>query len=118
MSGVRAITRLPNNQSKEQVEELATERMDNLYFVLASVEGLGALVHRGELKLELVEDFFSGIIIVTWLKLRRFVEAERKALGRETWGEWVQWLAERIIEREGTRPVIPAHIEYQDWDVN
>jgi hypothetical protein len=71
MSGVRAITKLPNNQSKEQVEELAGERTDDLYFVLASVEGLGALVHRGELRLGLVEDFFSGIIVVTWLKLSR-----------------------------------------------
>jgi hypothetical protein len=47
------------------------------FFVLASVEGLGALVHKGELSLRLVEDFFSGIIVMTWLKLSRFVEEEQ-----------------------------------------
>jgi hypothetical protein len=118
MSGVRAITKLPDNQSKKQVEELAGERMDDLYFVLASVEGLGALVHKGELSLKLVEDFFSGIILVTWLKLSRFVEEERSALGRETWAEWVQWLAEKIMERERARSVVPAYIEHQDWEPN
>ena len=115
MMGVRAIIQLPDNQSKEQVEKLAGERMDDLYFIIASLEGLGVLVHKEELSLGLVEDFFSGIIVTTWLKLRRFVEDARKALDRETWGEWTQWLAERIMERERTRPAVPAHIEHKDW---
>jgi hypothetical protein len=115
MRGVRVIPQLPDDQSKEQVEELAGERMDDLYFTIASLEGLGVLVHKGELSLGLVEDFFSGIIVTTWLKLRRFVEDERKALDRETWGEWTQWLAERIMEKESIRPAVPAHIEHQDW---
>lgn len=73
------------------------------------------MVYKEELSLELVEDFFSGIIVTAWLKLRRFVEDERKSLDRETWGEWTQWLAERIMDREKTRPAVPAHIEHQDW---
>jgi hypothetical protein len=113
--GVRAITQLPDNQSKEQVEEQAGERMDDLYLAITSFEGLGVLVHKEEVSLGLVEDFFSGIIVTTWLKLRRFVEDERKALDRETWAEWTQWLAERIMERERTWPAVPAHIEHKDW---
>ncbi|NIS83390.1 MAG: hypothetical protein GTO14_25065 [Anaerolineales bacterium] len=116
--GIRAITHLPDNQSKEQVEELAGDRMDDLYLVITSFEGLGALVHKEEVSLRMVEDFFSGIIVTTWSKLRRFVEDERKALNRETWAEWTQWLAERIMERERKRPAVPAHIEYQDWKPN
>ncbi|NIM92948.1 MAG: hypothetical protein GTO18_04465 [Anaerolineales bacterium] len=115
MRGVRLIPELPDNQSREQIENLAGERIDDLYFTIASLEGLGVLVHREELSLGLVEDFFSGIIVTTWLKLRRFVEDERKALDRQTWGEWTQWLAERIIEREKTNPPVPANIEYQNW---
>jgi hypothetical protein len=115
MRGVRAITQLPDDQSKEQVEELMGERMDYLYFALACFEGMGTLVHKEELSLGLVEDYFSGIIVLTWLKLRRFMQDERKALGRETWMEWSQWLAEKIIEREGTKAAVPAYIEYQDW---
>jgi hypothetical protein len=116
MRGVRTITQLPDNQSRKQVEALAGKRMDDLYFLIASLEGMGALVHREELSLSLVEDFLSGIIVTTWLKMRRFVEEERKALGRETWVEWGQWLAERIMEREKSKSVVPAYIEYQDWE--
>jgi hypothetical protein len=113
--GVRAIAELPENQSKKQIEELAGSRMDDMYSVITSLEGMGALVQKGEVSLELVEDFFSGIIIMTWLKLRRYIEDERKSLGRETWAEWTQWLAEKVAEREGTEAAVPAYIEYRDW---
>jgi hypothetical protein len=118
MRGVRAITLLADDQSREQIQELAGERMDDVYFAIANLEGLGALVHKQELSLELVDDFFSGIIVTTWLKLRRFAEEEREALGRETWMEWTQWLAERIMEREKTMTAIPAYIEHKDWKPN
>lgn len=116
MRGLRAITLLPDDQSKEQVEAIAGKRMDDVYFTIASIEGMGVLVHKEELSLRLVEDFFSGIIVVTWLKLRRFVQDERKMLNRETWMEWTQWLAERIMERESKKPAVPAHLEYRDWE--
>ena len=115
VKGARAIAQLPDNLSKQQVEELAGEQMEYLYFNLASLEGLGALVHKEELSLAVVEDFFSGIIVLTWLKLRRYVDDERKALGRDTWLEWTQWLAERIMDREAVKPAVPAYIEYKDW---
>jgi hypothetical protein len=118
LTGVRAITRLPDNQTKEQVEALTGDRMDEVYYVLASFEGLGALVYKGEISLALVEDFFAGVIVVTWSKLSRFAEDERKALGRETWVEWVQWLAERILEREKSKAAVPAYIEYKDKHPN
>jgi hypothetical protein len=89
--------------------------MDDLYFLIASLEGMGALIYEEELSLGLVEDLFSGIIVTTWLKICRFIEEERGALDRETWVEWLQWLAERIMEREGAEAAIPAYIEHRDW---
>jgi len=35
--------------------------------------------------------------------------------GRETVGEWFQWLAERFAEREGAAPPVPANVQYRDW---
>lgn len=115
VKGVRAIAQLPDNLSKQQVEELVGEQMEDLFFTLASLEGLGALVHKEEFSLAVVEDFFSGIIVLTWLKLRRYVEDERKALDRDTWLEWTQWLAEKIMDREMVKPAVPAYIEYKNW---
>lgn len=116
MKGLRAVTQLPDDQSKEQVEAITGDRMDEVYFMVACIEGMGVLVQKEELSLRLVEDFFSGIIVVAWLKLRRFVQDERNTLDRETWMEWMQWLAERIMEREGLKPAVPAYIEYQAWE--
>jgi len=116
MRGVRTVTQLPDNQSRAQVEALTGERMDDLYILIASLEGMGVLVRREELSLGLVEDFLSGIIVASWVKLRRYVEEERQVMGRETWVEWMQWLAERIIEREKAKTAVPAYIEYRDWE--
>jgi len=51
MTAVRIITQLPDNQSKSQIEALMGERMDDLYFAIANLEGLGALVFKGEIRL-------------------------------------------------------------------
>ena len=53
-----------------------------------------------------------------WFKLRRFVEDEREMLDRETWMEWTQWLAERIIESEEKKAAIPAYMEHRDWKLS
>lgn len=113
--GFRAIAQLPENQSKKQVEAIAGNRVDDMYSVITSLEGMGALVHRGEVSIEMVEDFFSGIILLTWLKLRRYIQDERKTLDRETWAEWTQWLAEQVTAREGAKAAVPAYIEHKDW---
>ena len=118
MRAVRLIIHLPDNQNGKQVQELLGEHIDDVYYFLASLEGMGALVYKEELSLKLVEDFFSGFIVIAWLKLRRFIEDERKVTGRVTWAEWVQWLAERVIDRERTRGVVPAYIEHREWKPN
>jgi len=41
----------------------------------------------------------------------------RAEQGRDTPWEWFQWLAEQLEKTESTGVVIPAHIEFRDWDV-
>jgi hypothetical protein len=86
-----------------------------VYAMTTTWESLGILVHQGEIDLNLVSDFFSGPIIVSWRKLERFVIGEREETNRETVNEWFQWLKERLEEVEAEAPPIPAHIEFKDW---
>ena len=86
-----------------------------MYALMTTWESLGILIHRGEMSIELVDDFFSGPITVSWRKLQSQVFGEREALGRETVGEWFQWLAERFADRESSEPPVPAHIAHRDW---
>lgn len=78
-------------------------------------ESIGILVFHNELTLDVVDDFFSGPIVVSWRKLAPCVEEIRAELHRDTVFEWFQWLAERFIEREKSSAPVPAHVAHRDW---
>ena len=79
------------------------------------MESLGVLVHHPEISLAVVDNFFGGPVLITWRKLRRYVEEDRVCLGRDTIHEWFQWLAERLSEREAAAPAVPAYVAERDW---
>src|SRR5204863_218775 len=76
--------------------------------MMVSFESLGVLVFRRQLDLQLVDDFVSGSLVLSWRKLERYVIEERAARGRDTLLEWFQWLAER--DRKSTR-LNSSHVE-------
>jgi hypothetical protein len=100
---------------KSEIEQRVGDEMGLLYSLMATWESLGILVHRGEIGLDLVEEFFSGPIVVSWRILAGFVQDQREELSRNTAAEWFQWLAERTMERESGTPPVPAYIAHKDW---
>ncbi len=115
-SAFRRVILLPDGATKTQVTELlGTDGEDATHVVGLTWESLGVLVFRREVTLDLVDDFFSGPISVSWRKLSRYVFEQRAMLDRETAFEWFQWLAERMIDREKQTPPIPAHIAHREW---
>lgn len=101
--------------SREEIERRLGPDMDNVYAMMVSWESLGVLVFRRQLDLQLVDDFVSGSLLLSWRKLERYVKEERIARGRDTLLEWFQWLAERMQERESKVPVVPAYVAHTDW---
>lgn len=89
--------------------------MDLVYVFLATLERLGVLVYRREVSLDLVEDYFSGLIQGCWEKLGPYIEHVRAREGRNTLGEWIQWLYDRMEERERLAPPVPAHVVHRNW---
>jgi len=113
---LRRVSSLPDNVAREQIPALlGADGEDHVYALLTSWEALGILLYRKEITINLVDDFFSGPIVVSWRKLGRYVEAIRAEAKRDTYFEWVQWLAERMMERESKTPPVPAHIAHRDW---
>jgi hypothetical protein len=106
---------LPDDLPKAQIEERLGSDVPTVYALLTTWESLGILVFREEVSLALVDDFFSGPILLSWRKLRRYVEEQRQEQGRETIEEWFQWLAERMEERESRQRPIPAHVMHKNW---
>jgi len=109
------VYRLPDGLSKEDIELRLGEDLHLVYAMTTTWESIGVLVLRGEMDIELVDDFFSGPIVVSWHKLKRYFDGERAQTGRETIGEWFQWLAEQFAKRESEASPVPAHVQYGDW---
>lgn len=106
---------MPEGLSKQEIEDRLGEDMHLVYALTTTWESLGVLIHRGEMSIELVDDFFSGPITISWHKLNSYFIEDREALGRETVGEWFQWLAERFEDRESNIAPVPAHVAHKDW---
>ena len=110
------INSLPDGaDALEIARALGPDGMDDVFMIGLTFESLGVLVFRREITLELMDDFFSGAIVISWRKLGTFVADDRRALARETVWEWFQWLAERMLAREAQSPPTPAHIAYRQW---
>src|SRR5437899_306821 len=115
-SALRRVLSLPDNADAQKIREvLGPDGEDAVYLVSLTWESIGILVFRHELTLDLVDDFFSGPILLSWQKLKVYSEEFRRRLNRETGSEWFHWLAERMMEREKLSPPVPAYIAHRTW---
>ena len=112
---VDIVFNLPDGLSKKEIEERLGNRLTSVLVLFGTFESLGIMIFHREIKLELVDDFFSGIIILSWKKFRKYIEEMRTIGKRDTYYEWVQWLAEQFEKRESKLPAIPAYIAHREW---
>jgi hypothetical protein len=110
---LRRIIELPDHASVDEIRNiLGSEGEDLLVHITATWETIGILLFHGELSIEIVDDFFSGPILISWRKLLPYTTDIRRRYQRETWSEWFQWLAERMMERESKTAPVPAYIAH------
>ena len=109
------VYKLPDGLSKKQIEDQLGYDFHLVYALMTTWESLGILVYRGEIDLDMIDDFFSGPIIISWNKLKGHIFEERSLLGRDTIEEWFQWMMERLLERESLEPAVAAFIAHKQW---
>ena len=115
-AALRRVLSLPDGADSAKIREvLGPDGEDAVYLVSLTWESLGVLVYRREVTLDLVDDFFSGPLLISWQKLKVYSEEWRRTLNRETGNEWFHWLAERMLEREKNLPPIPAYVAHRHW---
>jgi len=115
LHAVNIVFDLPEGMSRKEIEEHLGEKMTSVLVLFGTFESLGILVFRREMEIHLVEDFFSGIIILAGRKFKRYLVEVREAGNRQTYYEWFQWLFEQCEKRELKTPAIPAYIAFRDW---
>lgn len=116
--GLLLVFGLPDKTGKPEIDALPREDYLAFYVLLGTWERLGILVYHNEIPLDLVEQAFSGTILISWQKLRGFILQFREDVKSESGFEWFQWLAERVKEREESLPTPPAYIAYKNWKGN
>jgi len=114
VKALRIVVDLPAGLSRKEIEERLGERVDFLAVFMATWESIGILVFRREISLDLVDDFFGGFAVVSWRVIKRSVEERRSKL-QPRYGEWFEWLVERLMERQSTSPPVPAHTKHRNW---
>jgi hypothetical protein len=113
---LRRMNSLPDGASRATIRaQLGDDGEDDMFLLGLTWESLGVLLYRREVTLDVMDDFFSGAIVLSWRKLHAFVAEDRRDMQRETVWEWFQWLADRILSHEQRTPPVPAHIAHKDW---
>ncbi len=115
MKAYGIILNLPEGLSKKEIENLLGDNNNLVLLWLGTWESLGILVFRNEISLSVIDDFFSGPIVISWRKLKKYVADYRIEHQRDTFHEWFQWLAERMMERESKSPPVAAHLTHKKW---
>lgn len=113
-AAIRLLMELPEPFDSDKYKKLSKTDKDLLWLLFASIESIGILVHRGELPLDLVDEFFSLPVVEGWRKLAPYIIELRDDLeGPQAW-EWYQWLAELMIQSHQSSERIPAYIKHRN----
>lgn len=110
---VQRVLDLPENAKAEVV--LSERELVHAAYVVGHVfESLGVLVFYRLLPLHLVDHLTGGYVRACWARLKPYVETRRAHFG-PMFGEWFQWLAERLIESPVPGKDLGAPVAHRTW---
>jgi hypothetical protein len=75
----------------------------------------GMMVFCRIVPLRTLDLLVGGLVWGNWLRLHKYIESERDALNIPAYGEWFQWLAERLEQCPQPEKEIGAHIAFSSW---
>ena len=105
--------RLPDGLPAEEFRKQGQEYEEAAQIVGVTFETMGLLVYRDIASFTLVQEMSGGLLQALWRKMGPWVHGVREETGNPRFGEWVQWLAERLQERE--EEIEPAFAAHRDW---
>ena len=85
-----------------------------VYAISHVFESLGVLVYHRLLPLHLVDQLVGGYVRASWRRVKPYVKARRTTLGT-MFGEWFEWLAERMDENPAPGKSLGAGVAHRSW---
>jgi hypothetical protein len=90
-------------------------RLEAVHTLNFAFETLGVMVFHGILPLRIVDDIIGQFCQVSWRKLGPYFAHIRARDRTNGYGEWFQWLAERLAELDRPEKKVGAHVAYRGW---
>jgi hypothetical protein len=110
---VTLIKRLPDGVSLAELQAMGDEYDEAAQIVGMSFETMGLLVFRNIASFTMIQQLTGGLLLMMWRKISVWIKESREDQANPRFGEWIQWLAERIEECEAE--VEPAYSAHADW---
>ena len=97
IDGLSALHDMPEGLPWKELQSQLGARWVSAFAAINALDGLGILVYRREVSLQLADDFFHHAVWEVWRKSRTAI-LERRAMpdmaGQETGFQFLEWLAE------------------------
>ena len=107
---IALLRRLPDGVDMQTMQSMDVEYEEAAQIVGMMFETMGLMVFKDVASFRLIQDLTGGLLLMMWRKLETWIRTTRIDQGNPRFGEWVQWLAERIAEQEAD--MIPAYDAY------
>jgi hypothetical protein len=111
---VGLIMNLPDDADPELIRR-DPALLDAAMLVYFACEMFGTFVFEGVVELHTLDRMVGGWVRSTWLRLRRWIIAERMENRNVNEGEWWQWLFERLEAEPDPGKALGAHVAYRNW---
>lgn len=105
---------LPLEASADEVVGRGADMEAAVDAVMMTFEVLGVMVHNRMVPLDAVDQAIGGFLRESWRRVRHYAAWKRDAIGSRRWGEWYQWLADRLAHE--TRRSMGAYEAFKDWE--
>jgi hypothetical protein len=112
-NAIQVIRALPDGISAEELRARGPEVECAAVLVNMTFETMGLLVYQRIAPFPLVLELAGGIVVVSWRKLRVWMQQVRVEQAQPSWAEWFQWLAQQCEQRKSLSA--PAHERCTDW---
>ena len=110
---VTLIKRLPDGISLDDLQAMHGDYEEAAQIVGMAFETMGLLVYKNIASFQMIQELTGGLLLMMWRKIEVWVETTREDQGNPRFGEWVQWLAERVAECESD--MVPAYKAHATW---
>lgn len=110
---VTLLKSLPDGLSSKDMQALGPEYEEAALIIGMTFETMGLLVHKNIASFQIVQELTGGLLLMMWRKIERWAKDTREEQNTQRFGEWVQWLAERMEECESE--LVPAYSKHADW---